>query len=97
MTVPKVYRIALSDLLAHGYVLCCHQDGALVDIAPDRVAVAAVVNQRQAGVHSCSNPFQLELVCQFVNLMMVVATGTDNLRNKLNIDDFWGASCKICK
>ena len=40
-TSPEVYRVALCDLLAHGDVVDCHQDGALVHVAADGVGVAA--------------------------------------------------------
>ena len=36
-----MYRVALCDLLAHGDVVDCHQDGALVHVAADGVGVAA--------------------------------------------------------
>ena len=38
---PVVDGVALRDLLAHGDVVDCHQDGALVHVAADGVGVAA--------------------------------------------------------
>ena len=72
-------RVALSDLLAHGDVVGGHQDGALVDIAPDGVGVTAVVDQGQTCVDSSSYPLQTKLVRQLVDLMRVVVACTNHL------------------
>ena len=79
LKVPEMYWVALCDLLAHGNVVDRHQDGALVDIASDRVWVAAVVDKREAGVDRGADPLQLESLGQLVHLVRVVSAGTDYL------------------
>ena len=83
-TAPEVYRVALCDLLTHGDVVDRHQDGALVDVASDRVWVTAVVDQRQTGVDRGPDPLKLESLRQFVNLMRIVSAGTNNLDKTFN-------------